>query len=143
MLAYEWVITLGCLAVCALYYASPSILRRAAPLSGRVAIVTGGERGLGLQIARQLAGEGVKVVIWGIDRIAMKEVKESFPMFDVVYCDVGSEQAIKQSMDTVRRRFGDPTIIVCLVSNKSSHSCRSIMQDVPLGKRCSSSQHRI
>lgn len=40
----------------------------AAKLSGKVAVVNGGTRGLGAQIAEQLAGLGIKVVITGRTR---------------------------------------------------------------------------
>jgi 3-oxoacyl-[acyl-carrier protein] reductase len=39
----------------------------AEPLSGQVAVVTGGAQGIGLAVARRLAGQGARVVIWDMD----------------------------------------------------------------------------
>ena len=39
----------------------------AEPLAGQVAVVTGGAQGIGLAVARRLAGQGARVVIWDMD----------------------------------------------------------------------------
>ena len=41
-------------------------------LTGKVAVVTGGNRGIGLAIARALAAEGCSIAITGRDRKALK-----------------------------------------------------------------------
>jgi 3-oxoacyl-[acyl-carrier protein] reductase len=46
-------------------------------LSGKVALVTGGTRGIGLATARELAGCGATVVLTGRDEVAAKTAAES------------------------------------------------------------------
>jgi 3-oxoacyl-[acyl-carrier protein] reductase len=50
---------------------SPAGLFAGEPLSGQVALITGGSRGIGLAIARQLARLGAAVAICGRDRAAL------------------------------------------------------------------------
>ena len=44
-------------------------------LAGKVAVVTGGSRGIGLAIARALVAEGVKVVVTGRDEMRLDEAR--------------------------------------------------------------------
>ncbi|MEI6162115.1 MAG: SDR family NAD(P)-dependent oxidoreductase, partial [Roseococcus sp.] len=43
----------------------------ATDLTGRVAIITGGARGLGLAIAERLAAGGARVALWDADAAAL------------------------------------------------------------------------
>ena len=52
-------------------------LRGMEPLHGRVALVTGGTRGIGRAIARDLAGAGMRVVLTGRDAHRAAEVAQS------------------------------------------------------------------
>ena len=45
-------------------------------LDGRTAIVTGGARGIGLAVARRLAGAGASVALWDRDAAALAEAQE-------------------------------------------------------------------
>jgi 3-oxoacyl-[acyl-carrier protein] reductase len=51
------------------------------PLSGGVALVSGGSRGIGRAIARRLASLGASVAICGRDRAALKESAEALGTF--------------------------------------------------------------
>jgi 3-oxoacyl-[acyl-carrier protein] reductase len=46
-------------------------------LSGRVAVVTGGSRGIGAGVARRIAGAGAAVVVSGRDQRAIEDVTQS------------------------------------------------------------------
>ncbi len=55
--------------------AVPDAVPAGGRLSGKVAVVTGGNRGIGLAIARALVGEGCSVLITGRDRVALKNAR--------------------------------------------------------------------
>lgn len=74
----------------------------------RVVIITGGSRGLGLLLARQLAGEGAVLVIAARDEDELNRVREDLAerggRVHLVVCDVGvREEAERLVHDTVQR----------------------------------------
>jgi NAD(P)-dependent dehydrogenase (short-subunit alcohol dehydrogenase family) len=67
-------------------------------LSGRVALVTGGNSGIGLGMADALAAHGASVAIWGTNPTKNAEARAHVarhgrPVLDLV-CDVGDEAAV-------------------------------------------------
>ncbi|MGW7521118.1 SDR family NAD(P)-dependent oxidoreductase [Streptomyces sp. NPDC054796] len=63
--------------------------RRAAPLGGRTALVTGGGSGLGRAITRSLLADGARVVITGRDEATLKETASRLgPHVSHRVCDV-------------------------------------------------------
>jgi NAD(P)-dependent dehydrogenase (short-subunit alcohol dehydrogenase family) len=93
-------------------------------LLGRVAVVTGGSRGMGLAIARSLASEGCDVVISGrsqhtVERAAseireahLAEVPGQKPKVLALECDVRDEGAVQRMFAGVAREFGRLDILV-------------------------------
>ena len=85
-------------------------------VSGRVAIVTGANRGIGLEICRQLARKGERVVLTSRDaakgRAACKALAAAG--LEVAYCrlDVTSARSIKALAAFVTRTFGRADILV-------------------------------
>lgn len=79
-------------------------------LSGKVALVTGANSGLGLAYARGLAKAGASVVIWGRredkNQQAVQELEQygGKVLADVV--DVGSEQAVAAGIEKVVSQLG-------------------------------------
>jgi len=75
-------------------------------LTGHVALVTGGNGGIGLGMADALAAHGADVVIWGTNPAKNDVAIEHLGRHDVellsIVCDVGDEAAVVQAMaDTV------------------------------------------
>lgn len=95
---------------------------RSARLSGKVAVVTGGNRGIGLAIARALAAEGCNVVITGRDRKALKSAHTELDEVaaktksgsDVLAeaCDVRHQNAVAAVFAKVQKRWGRLDVLV-------------------------------
>jgi NAD(P)-dependent dehydrogenase (short-subunit alcohol dehydrogenase family) len=67
-------------------------------LTGRVVVVTGGNGGIGLGMARAVARAGADVVIWGRDdgrnQAARDELAAIGPRIEAIGCDVADEQQV-------------------------------------------------
>lgn len=86
-------------------------------LTGRVALVTGGNSGIGLGMAEGLAAHGADVAIWGTNPGKNEEAIDRLSRFDVellsIVCDVSDEAAVVQSMaDTVEELGRIDTVFV-------------------------------
>ncbi|QGZ56397.1 SDR family NAD(P)-dependent oxidoreductase [Paraburkholderia acidiphila] len=85
-------------------------------LSGRVAVITGGESGIGLAISRTLAKSGAKVVIGGILADEGANVAESLRADggDVYFVktDVRVEEQVDNLVDEAVKRFGRLDIMI-------------------------------
>ncbi|MGB3864424.1 MAG: SDR family oxidoreductase [Xanthobacteraceae bacterium] len=79
-------------------------------LSGRVAVITGGNGGIGLGIAQALAQAGCNVSIWGRNTDKNKAAAASMTgakgEVDSQICDVTSAASVQAAMDATLRRFG-------------------------------------
>lgn len=85
-------------------------------LAGKVAIVTGGGRGLGLAIARGLAELGATIVITGRNATTLAEAAAALAAtgspIDSVAADVASEEQVAALADHVIARHGRADILV-------------------------------
>lgn len=85
-------------------------------LMDRIAVVTGANRGIGLEICRQLAQKGVKVILTARNEEKGGNAKEKLQNegLDVVFCqmDVTSEESVQQAADYIRGNFGKLDILV-------------------------------
>jgi len=86
-------------------------------LSDRVAVITGASSGIGLAVARQLARDGVAVVL-GARRAArlddaVRGIREAGGRAEAVVMDVTSEADVQRLVDAARRTFGDLHIMIC------------------------------
>jgi len=86
-------------------------------LTGKVAIVTGGTKGIGLAIARALAGEGVHVAITGRSAAALAAarpgVEEAGPgSVESLRADVRRYEEVQQAVDAAVAKFGGLDIVI-------------------------------
>lgn len=85
-------------------------------LEGRVAIITGGSRGIGRAVAQCLAEDGASVVVSGLDparlEVATKEL-EGFgaPVLGVV-ADVARREDVERLVDQTKDRFARIDVLV-------------------------------
>jgi NAD(P)-dependent dehydrogenase (short-subunit alcohol dehydrogenase family) len=83
-----------------------SASRLQSPLSGRLALVTGANRGIGLAIARALAREGCNLIITGRDERALARTRAELEKLrvDVLAqpCDVRSPESVGDLFERVR-----------------------------------------
>jgi NAD(P)-dependent dehydrogenase (short-subunit alcohol dehydrogenase family) len=79
-------------------------------LSGKIAVVTGGSRGIGLGLARGLARAGASVSLWARNEESNREAAESLAEFggeiQTVRCDVSSEDEVVSATQATLERFG-------------------------------------
>ena len=88
------------------------------PLRGKVAIVTGGGKGIGASISSVLACDGADVVVCGRDVDALEEhvarLASEFPERDVapLRCDVTDVDDVERLVSATVARFGGVDILV-------------------------------
>jgi 3-oxoacyl-[acyl-carrier protein] reductase len=84
-------------------------------LTGKIAIVTGGTRGIGRAIAERLLNEGVTVAICGRSQPAVDRAVQEMQTLGTVYgkaADVTQPEQVGSFFDTVERQFGGLDILV-------------------------------
>jgi NAD(P)-dependent dehydrogenase (short-subunit alcohol dehydrogenase family) len=79
-------------------------------LSGRVAVITGGNGGIGLGYAQGLASAGCTVSIWGRNEAknaaAVETLTKAGGKAEARVCDVSSAEAVKDAMAQVVAKYG-------------------------------------
>ena len=82
-------------------------------LSGRTALVTGGSRGLGLQIAEALVEMGAKVAITARKKDELEAAKKHLGAAASAFvCDIGKRETIAPLVDDVLKQCGRIDILV-------------------------------
>ena len=87
-------------------------------LSGRNAVVTGGNGGIGLAMAEGMGLAGARIAIWSRDRekndAAVTRLRDKGVEAFSVRCDIGVEHDVESAMATTLERFAT---VDCLVAN--------------------------
>lgn len=81
-------------------------------LDGKLAVVTGGGRGIGWAIAGALAAEGGRVALLGRDVDELRRRERELPGALAVRCDVSDEASVEAAFARVRDEAGDPFVLV-------------------------------
>lgn len=84
-------------------------------LSGKVAVVTGGSKGIGFAIAEALVKKAASVMICGRDEHDLRKAIDSLSVHgaaDGVTCDVANEDQVKEVLQAAVERFGGIDILV-------------------------------
>ena len=86
------------------------------PLTGQVAVITGGGRGIGAAIARALSDLGAAIVVCGRTRepieFVAKSITEGGGKAEALSCDVTSVQSVESVSNHVESSFGRLDILV-------------------------------
>jgi NAD(P)-dependent dehydrogenase (short-subunit alcohol dehydrogenase family) len=90
--------------------------RRQLDLRGRVALVTGGGRGLGLAITRALVQRGCRVAVCGRDGKVIRDCVDQYRSEGITIlgraCDVGDPDQVKAMLRAVAAEYGQLDILV-------------------------------
>ena len=102
-------------------------------LTGRTALITGGNRGLGLAMAKALAEAGATISIAARDEKTSQEAVEIIKSGYGVecmssYCDVSSEESVKKAVDETVSKFGKIDILI----NSAGINIRGKIEDLSL-----------
>ena len=82
-------------------------------IAGRTALVSGASRGIGLEVARALTGEGMRVVMLARSEDELRARAAEIGGGAVpLACDVGDAAAVESAVERVRREFGGPPGVI-------------------------------
>lgn len=90
--------------------------RRAMDFAGRVVVITGGSRGLGLILARLFSDEGAKLALLARDdnelQRAKSELSGSGAEVLTIDCDVTNSASLQQAIEQVAAHYGSLDVLV-------------------------------
>ncbi len=98
-------------------------------LAGRTAVITGGASGIGLAVAKRLAGEGMNLVLGDIEQPALDQVVVEFEAADVpvigVEVDVSDLDAVRGLAAAATGRLGISTCCSTTLASVAADPCLS------------------
>jgi short-subunit dehydrogenase len=85
-------------------------------LEGKVVLITGGSRGLGLAVARRMADEGARLAICGRDPESLERARASLAKLGAevmaVPVDVTDPTSVEELIEAVRQRLGPIDVLI-------------------------------
>ncbi len=101
--------------------------KSAAPAPKRVAVVTGGARGIGLAIGQWFLAHGYRVALLDINEATLDEAKAQVNNPDAIYvaCDVSKPKQVQAAVAKVEKQFGR---IDSLVNNAGVAIFKTVLQ---------------
>lgn len=85
-------------------------------LTGRVAVITGASSGLGVQMAKALAGQGADIAILARRKDKLENVSKEIKALGVkclaIQCDVTDSESIKAAVSAIKSEYGKIDILV-------------------------------
>ena len=87
-------------------------MARAASVSGKVVVVTGGARGIGYATAKTLHQLGARVAIGDVDEVAVKEAGTDLDVGFYARLDVTDRQSFTTFLDDVERELGPVDVLI-------------------------------
>lgn len=93
-----------------------SARRSSGRLLGKVALITGASRGIGLAIAHSLAGEGCDLIITGREENSLRTASRELERHDLrvleKVCDVSSPRSVESLFSILKKQFGHLDILI-------------------------------
>ena len=90
--------------------------RRRYDFHGKVVLITGGSRGLGLVLARELADEGARIAICARDGAELERARQDLETRGVevldAICDLRNQNEVNQLVEDVLTRFGRIDVLI-------------------------------
>ena len=99
-------------------FAASQAARRARQIDfhGRVVVVTGGSRGLGLVLARQLAEQGARLALVARDEVTLERARQDLTERGAevltLPCDIGERDAVEQTVARVIEHYGRIDVLI-------------------------------
>src|SRR5580704_12087749 len=85
-------------------------------LTGRTAVITGGNRGLGEAMAKALAEAGASIALVARDTARLKQARDAIAQqggtAEIFTADVTQEKDVAAITDAIQQRFGNPQILI-------------------------------
>ncbi|OGO00595.1 MAG: hypothetical protein A2Y90_04505, partial [Chloroflexi bacterium RBG_13_52_12] len=97
-------------------------------LKGKVALITGGGRGLGVAITQRFVKEGAKVCISGRNKANLEKIAKTLPKGSVAICqgDVTNEADVKRMVETTVKFGGKIDVLV----NNAAFDAKAAIADL-------------
>ena len=86
-------------------------------LKGKVAIITGGTRGIGLAIVKKFADNGAKVILLGsrketVDNALTNLKQQGYKEIDGYYPDLNSINQLQECFESVHKKYGKIDVLI-------------------------------